>query len=85
MLRTTLYTLRVVLLACALVAPVTLVGAAELHAPVAQEDGGGEDGGGEDGGTTLPETGASDYLSTVLLAVGVLVLAGGLVVRHRVA
>lgn len=83
MLRTVLYTLSALLLACALVAPGPLA-AAELQAPVAQEDG-GEDGGGEDGGTTLPETGASDSLGTVLLAASVLVLAGGLLVRRRVA
>ena len=90
MLRRLLFGLSALMLAFALVATPVAVFAADTAAPVAQDDGGGEDGG-EDGGDgtapgELPDTGtASDYLALALLGAGVMVLAGGLVVRRRTA
>jgi LPXTG-motif cell wall-anchored protein len=92
MLRRLLFVLSALLLTFAL-ALSTVAFAADLYAPVAQdEDNGGDgDGNGGDGNgaangaATLPDTGAGTNLSIVLLGVGVIVLAGGLVVRRRTA
>ena len=89
MLRRLLFGLSALMLVFVLVA--TPAFAADTAAPVAQDDGGDDDGGDDDGdnGTapgTLPDTGtASDYLALALLGAGVMVLAGGLVVRRRTA
>ena len=55
--------------------------ASAQYAPVTQGDDDDDD---DNGAVTLPDTGVADHLS-VLLGMGVMVIAGGLILRRRFA